>query len=62
MSRKGMADLLARFAGPAVDDPLSSFKRAVLDLRDLAGQHTDARRLLERRKQRFDRPLDGRGH
>jgi DNA primase len=60
--RKGMADLLARFAGPAVDDPLSSFKRAVLDLRDLAGQQTDARRLLERRKQRFDRPLDGRGH
>jgi DNA primase len=60
--RKGMADLLACFAGPAVDDPLSSFKRAVMDLRDLAGQQTDARRLLERRKQRFDRPLDGRGH
>ena len=60
--RKGMADLLARFAGPAVEDPLSSFQRAVLDLRELAGQQTDARRLLERRKQRFDRPSDGRGH
>ncbi len=62
LSRKGMADLLARFAGPAVEDPLSSFQRAVLDLRELAGQQTDARRLLERRKQRFDRPNDGRGH
>jgi DNA primase len=62
LSRKGMADLLARFAGPAVEDPLSSFQRAVQDLRELAGQQTDARRLLERRKQRFDRPSDGRGH
>lgn len=62
LSRKGMADLLARFAGPAVEDPLSSFQRAVQDLRELAGQQTDARRLLERRKQRFDRPNDGRGH
>jgi DNA primase len=62
LSRKGMADLLARFAGPAVEDPLSSFQRAVQDLRELAGQQTDARRLLERRKQRFDRPTDGRGH
>ncbi|HUE64636.1 MAG TPA: DNA primase [Rhizomicrobium sp.] len=62
LSRKGMADLLAHFAGPAVEDPLSSFQRAVLDLRELAGQQTDARRLLERRKQRFDRPSDGRGH
>jgi DNA primase len=61
-SRKGMADLLARFAGPAVEDPLSSFQRAIQDLRELAGQQTDARRLLERRKQRFDRPSDGRGH
>jgi DNA primase len=61
LSRKGMADLLARFAGPAVEDPLSSFQRAVQDLRELAGQQTDARRLLERRKQRFDRPNDGRG-
>jgi len=62
LSRNGMADLLARFAGPAVEDPLSSFQRAVLDLRELAGQQTDARRLLERRKQRFDRPSEGRGH
>jgi DNA primase len=62
LSRKGMADLLARFAGPAVEDPLSSFQRALQDLRELAGQQTDARRLLERRKQRFDRPTDGRGH
>jgi DNA primase len=62
LSHKGMADLLARFAGPAVEDPLSSFQRAVQDLRELAGQQTDARRLLERRKQRFDRPSDGRGH
>jgi len=61
LSHKGMADLLARFAGPAVEDPLSSFQRAVQDLRELAGQQTDARRLLERRKQRFDRPTDGRG-
>jgi len=61
LSRKGMADLLARFAGPAAPDPLSSFQRAVQDLRELAGQQTDARRLLERRKQRFDRPTDGRG-
>src|SRR3984957_17531387 len=42
LSRKGMADLLARFAGPAVEDPLSSFQRAVQDLRELAGQQTDA--------------------
>ena len=62
LSRKGMTDLLARFAGPAVEDPLSSFQRAAQDLRELAGQQTDARRLLERRKQRFDRPSDGRGH
>jgi len=61
LSRKGMADLLARFAGPAAPNPLSSFQRAVQDLRELAGQQTDARRLLERRKQRFDRPTDGRG-
>lgn len=62
LSRKGMADLLARFAGAAVDDPLASFQRAVADLRELSGQQTDARRLLERRKHRFDRPSDGRGH
>ena len=62
LSHKGMTDLLARFAGPAVEDPLSSFQRAAQDLRELAGQQTDARRLLERRKQRFDRPSDGRGH
>ncbi|HEY2011040.1 MAG TPA: DNA primase [Rhizomicrobium sp.] len=62
LSRKGMTDLLARFAGPAVEDPLSSFQRAAQDLRELAGQQTDARRLLERRKQRFDRSSDGRGH
>jgi DNA primase len=65
-TRKGMADLLANFAGPAVEDPLASFQRAVLDLRALAGLRGDAQRLLERRKAQADqqsgRPGDGRGH
>ena len=60
-TRKGLADLLARFAGIAAEDPHASFQRAIKDLRDLAGQQTDARRLLERRKERFQRPGDGRG-
>jgi len=59
--RKGMADLLVRFAGAAVEDPHASFQRAVSDLRELMGQQTDARRLLERRKERFQRPGDGHG-
>jgi DNA primase len=59
--RKGMADLLARFAGNAVEDPLASFQRAMADLRELSGHRDDARRLLERRKERFQRPGDGRG-
>lgn len=51
-ARKGMAELLARFAGPAADDAHASFQRAVFDLRQLAGGDSgqDARRLLERRK------------
>jgi hypothetical protein len=57
-----MADLLARFAGSPAEDPHASFQRAVSDLRELAGHQSDARRLLERRKERFDRPGDGRGH
>ena len=65
-TRKGMADLLANFAGPAVEDPLASFQRAALDLRALAGLRGDAQRLLERRKAQADqqsgRPGDGRGH
>jgi len=60
-TRKGMADLLARFAGATVEDPHASFQRAVSDLRELMGQKTDARRLLERRKERFQRPGDGHG-
>jgi DNA primase len=60
-TRKGMADLLVRFAGATVEDPHASFQRAVLDLRELMGQQTDARRLLERRKERFQRPGDGHG-
>jgi DNA primase len=63
-TRKGMADLLAHFAGPAVEDPLASFQRALSDLRELTGQRNDARRLLERRKAQADqhkgRPGDGR--
>ncbi|HEY4077486.1 MAG TPA: DNA primase [Rhizomicrobium sp.] len=53
--RKGMADLLARFAGSPVDDPHASFQRAVADLRELGTSQTDARRLLERRKALSDR-------
>ena len=59
-TRKGMADLLARFAGVSVEDPHASFQRALKDLRELAGHQSDARRLLERRKERFQRPGDGR--
>jgi DNA primase len=54
-TRKGMADLLARFAGSPVDDPHASFQRAVADLRELGTSQTDARRLLERRKALSDR-------
>jgi DNA primase len=60
-TRKGMADLLALFAGAAVEDPLASFQRAMADLRELSGHRDDARRLLERRKERFQRPGDGHG-
>ena len=60
-TRKGMADLLAHFSGAAVEDPLASFQRAMADLRELSGHRDDARRLLERRKERFQRPGDGRG-
>ncbi|HJT42959.1 MAG TPA: DNA primase [Rhizomicrobium sp.] len=59
-TRTGMADLLARFAGSPVEDPPASFQRALADLRELSGHQTDARRLLERRKERFQRPGDGR--
>jgi len=61
-TRKGMAELLVRFAGHPALDPLASFQRAVSDLRELAGRPTDARRLLERRKALSDRPNDGRGN
>jgi len=66
-ARKGMAELLAHFAGPAADDAHASFQRAVQDLRHLvggeSGQTVDARRLLERRKafSQNQRPGDGRG-
>jgi DNA primase len=60
-TRKGMADLLVRFAGSAVEDPQASFQRAVADLRELAGHQADARRLLDRRKALSQRPGDGRG-
>jgi DNA primase len=60
-TRKGMTDLLARFAGTAVEDPHASFQHVLKDLRELTGHQSDARRLLERRKERFQRPGDGRG-
>jgi DNA primase len=60
-TRKGMADLLTRFAGIAVEDPHASFQHVLKDLRELTGHQSDARRLLERRKERFQRPGDGRG-
>jgi len=60
-TRKGMADLLARFAGGTAEDPHASFQRALKDLREMTGHQSDARRLLERRKERFQRPDDGRG-
>ncbi|HEX4637084.1 MAG TPA: toprim domain-containing protein, partial [Rhizomicrobium sp.] len=59
-TRKGIADLLVRFAGLPVEDPPASFQRALKDLRELSGHQSDARRLLERRKERFQRPGDGR--
>jgi DNA primase len=58
-TRKGMADLLASFAGSPVDDPHAGFQRALSDLRELAGYRAEARRLLERRKARMVRPDDG---
>jgi DNA primase len=67
-ARKGMAELLARFAGPAADDAHASFQRAAFDLRQLvggeSGRSADARRLLERRKalSRKPGPQDGRGN
>ena len=41
-TRKGMADLLARFAGPAVEDedPRTLFQRVVVQLRKQAGTRT----------------------
>jgi hypothetical protein len=57
-----MGDLLTRFAGPEVEDPLTGFRRAVEGLRELSGGQTDARRLLERRKAFNMRPGDGRGN
>lgn len=61
-TRTGMADLLARFAGPPVEDAHASFQRAVSDLRELTGHQNDARRLLQRRKALSERPDDGRGN
>ena len=61
-TRKGMADLLARFAGRPVEDPHASFQNAVSGLRDLAtGQEPGTRHMLERRKALSQRPGDGRG-
>jgi DNA primase len=60
-TRKGMTDLLARFAGTVVEDPHASFQHVLKDLRELTGHQSEARRLLERRKERFQRPGDGRG-
>jgi DNA primase len=60
-TRKGMAELLARFAGRPVEDPHASFLRAVEGLRDSTGQQPDARRVLERRKARNGQSGDGRG-
>lgn len=61
-TRKGMADLLARFAGRPVEDPHASFQKAVSGLRDLAtGQEPGTRHMLERRKAISQRPGDGRG-
>jgi DNA primase len=62
-ARKGMADLLAHFAGRPVDDPHASFQKAVSGLRDLiAAQEPNARQVLERRKARSQKPGDGRGY
>jgi DNA primase len=61
-TRKGMADLLVRFAGHSVEDPHASFQKAVSGLRDLAtGQEPGTRHMLERRKALSQRPDDGRG-
>jgi DNA primase len=61
--RKGMADLLAHFAGPPVEDAHLGFQRAVEGLRELTGpSHADARRLLDRRKALSGRHGDGRGN
>jgi DNA primase len=61
-TRKGMADLLARFAGRPVENPHASFQIAVSGLRDLAtGQKPGTRQMLERRKALSQRPSDGRG-
>jgi len=61
-TRAGLADLLTRFAGPEVEDPLTGFRRAVEGLRELSGGQTEARLLLERRKAFNARPGDGRGN
>jgi DNA primase len=61
-TRKGIADLLARFAGRPVENPHASFQKAVSGLRDLmTGQEPAARHMLERRKALSQRPGDGRG-
>jgi DNA primase len=64
-ARKGMAELLARFAGLAADDAHASFQRTLQDLRQLAAgdQGEGARRLLERRKalSKDVQPHDGSG-
>jgi DNA primase len=61
-TRKGMADLLARFAGHPVENPHASFQKAVSGLRDLmTGQEPATRHMLERRKALSQRPGDGRG-
>jgi DNA primase len=47
--RKGMADLLARFAGPAVEeeDPRTLFQRVISQLRKQAGTRADPQRLRD---------------
>jgi DNA primase len=61
-TRKGMADLLAHFAGRPVEDPYASFQIAVLGLRDLSGHQPGNRSVLDRRKALLDRSSDGRGN
>jgi DNA primase len=61
-ARKGMADLLAHFAGRPVENPHASFQIAVSGLRDLVtGQEPGTRQMLERRKALSQRPGDRRG-